>query len=58
MVAGAGSGLVHALRRLDPEGALRPGEERRLCKVSMVAFALFALISVWPLVAAGVRLEG
>ncbi|MGD2116597.1 MAG: hypothetical protein PVG07_16200 [Acidobacteriota bacterium] len=49
VVAGAGSGLVHALRALDPLGSIAPAEERRLCFASMAGFALFALLAVWPM---------
>lgn len=55
VLAGGGSGLVHALRRLDPLGSIRPGVERRLCLASMAGFGLFTLISLWPSAAAGLR---
>ncbi len=58
VVAGAGAGLVRALRGLDPARDLRAGEERRLCLASMAGFALFALIAAWPTVTSGLRLEG
>lgn len=55
VLAGGGSGLVHALRRLDPEGSIRPGVERRLCLASMAGFGLFTLVSLWPTAALGLR---
>jgi hypothetical protein len=53
VVTGAGAGLVHALRALDPQGAVRAGEERRLCAASMTGFALFCCIALWPVLASG-----
>ena len=58
VVAGAGAGLVHRMRSLDSMATVRRAEERRLCRVSMIAFVLFALIAVWPLVGSSFRLEG
>jgi len=58
IIAGAGSGLVRALRRLDVYGCIRAEEECRLCAVSMVSFSALAVISVWPLVTSPFRLEG
>ena len=58
VVCGAGAGLVHRLRSMDSMYSIRPAEEGRLCRVSMINFALFALIAVWPLLASNFRLEG
>jgi len=58
VVTGAGTGLVHRLRRLDPSHAIRASEERRLCRVSMLGFLLFALIAAWPMLASSFRLGG
>lgn len=55
VLAGGGSGLLHALRRLDPWGSIRPGVERRLCLSSQAAFGLFSLISLWPSAVLGLR---
>jgi hypothetical protein len=58
VIAGAGSGLVRALRSIDVYRCIRVNEERRLCAVSMVSFSALAVISVWPLVTSPFRLEG
>jgi len=58
VVCGAGAGVVHRLRPLDSLYSIRPAEERFLCRASMVAFALFALVAVWPLLGSSFRLEG
>lgn len=58
VVSGAGVGLIRGLRRLDPRQSIRPAEERRLCMASMAAFALFSMMSIWPLVASDFRMEG
>lgn len=55
VVAGGGSGIVHNLRQIDPLRCIRPGEERRLCVTSIIAFAVFALIALWPLASPGYR---
>jgi len=57
VVTGAGTGLVHRLRRVDAE-AIRPAEEGRLCRASMLGFLLFTAIAVWPMAVSGFRLEG
>ena len=58
VVAGGGSGLVHRLRAIDRTGGIGPGEERRLCAVSMAGFALFSLFGLWPILATLIRLGG
>jgi len=58
VIAGAGSGLVRALRSIDLQHCIRINEERRLCVVSLVSFAAIAVIAVWPLVTSPFRLEG
>ena len=55
VLAGGGSGVLHALRRLDPWGSIRPGVERRLCRSSLAAFGLFTLVSLWPSAVMGLR---
>jgi hypothetical protein len=58
VIAGAGSGLVHALRSIDIHRCIRVNEERRLCAVSVASFVALAVIALWPLVASPFRLEG
>ena len=58
IIAGAGSGLVRALRRLDVHGCIRLNEECRLCALSMASFAAVAAIALWPIATSGFRLEG
>ena len=58
VVAGGGSGLLHNLRAIDPWDAIEPGREGRLCITSMVAFALFVAVAIWPMVASDFRMEG
>ena len=58
VIAGAGSGLVHALRSIDIHRCIRINEERRLCAVSIISFAALAVIAVWPIVTSDFRLEG
>ncbi len=50
VIAGAGSGLVHALRSIDIHRCIRVNEELRLCAVSIASFVALAVIAVWPLV--------
>ncbi len=57
VIAGAGSGVVRALRRLDVHGCIRVNEECRLCAVSIASFAAVAAIALWPIVTSGFRLE-
>ena len=56
VVAGCGSGLVRALRRLDPAGQITCSSERRLCATSLAGFITFFLIAMWPLVGTYLRL--
>ncbi|HSN54744.1 MAG TPA: hypothetical protein VLT32_08725 [Candidatus Sulfomarinibacteraceae bacterium] len=58
VVTGSGSGIVHRLRSIDPLGCIRPAEERRLCVASMIGFAVFALIALWPVAATIYRTGG
>ena len=58
VIAGAGSGLVQALRSIDIHRCIRINEERRLCAVSITSFAVLAVIAVWPIVTSPFRLEG
>jgi len=57
VIAGAGSGLVRALRRLDVHCCIRANEECRLCAVSMASFAVVAAIALWPILTSDFRLE-
>lgn len=56
VVAGAGSGLVRILRRLDPWRTIRPAQEHRLCTVSMTGFVVFTSMAVWPTAVMTVRI--
>mgnify|MGYP001827151983 FL=1 len=58
VIAGLGSGLVRALRSLDRHDSIRAREERRLCAVSLICFAVVAAIAWWPLLASPFRLGG
>lgn len=58
VVAGAGSGLVHQLRSIDPLRCIRPGAERQLCAASMIGFVFFSLIALWPLLTTGYHAGG
>lgn len=58
VVAGVGAGVVRALRRLDRAASIAPAEERRLCVASMVGYAAFTALAVWPLLMSDFRLGG
>jgi len=55
VLAGGASGLVHALRRLDALGSIRPAAEHRLCRISMAGFGCFSVLALWPDAAMGLR---
>ncbi|MHC4384488.1 MAG: hypothetical protein ACYTGF_02860 [Planctomycetota bacterium] len=57
VITGVGSGLVSALRAIDPLRCIRPHEERRLNTVSLACFALVTGIALWPVVTSPFRLE-
>ena len=57
VITGVGSGLVSALRAIDPFRSIGPNEEQRLCVVSITSFALVAAIAVWPSLVSPFRLE-
>ena len=57
VIAGVGSGLVSALRAIDPLRCIGPNEEQRLCVVSITSFVLVAAIAVWPSLVSPFRLE-
>jgi hypothetical protein len=58
VLGGVGSGVVRGLRRLDAEAWIAPAQERRLCVASMVGFAAFTALAVWPLLTSDFRLGG
>ncbi len=57
VIAGAGSGLVHALRSFDPLRCIGPRQEQKLCTVSLASFAIVTAIALWPIVSSPFRLE-
>lgn len=57
VITGVAAGIVNWARCLDPFQYFKPGEERRLCAVSMACFTVFAAFAVWPLMYSGLRLE-
>lgn len=57
VITGVGSGLVSALRAIDPLRCIRPQEERKLCTVSLACFALVTGIALWPMVTSPFRME-
>ena len=57
VLAGGGTGLVGALRRVDAAGEIEAAAERRLCVISLTGFGVFSALALWRLVTGGLRLE-
>lgn len=58
VIAGLGSGLVRGFRCFDRHDSIPAREERRLCSISMISFAVVAAIAWWPLLASPFRMGG
>ena len=58
VIAGLGSGLVQGFRYFDRHDSIPAREERRLCRISMISFAVVAAIAWWPLLASPFRMGG